>query len=106
MRQHSGIDIAARHGANVLAADRGTVITSRFNSSYGNYIVIAHGENRNGDRITTLYAHLSTRSVSVGDVVEQGQVIGRIGSTGVSTGPHLHFEVMVNGTRVNPMRFL
>ncbi|MCL2391731.1 MAG: peptidoglycan DD-metalloendopeptidase family protein [Oscillospiraceae bacterium] len=104
MRQHTGIDIAARHGANVVASDRGTVITSEFNSSFGNFIVISHGENANGDRITTLYAHLSTRAVSRGQVVEQGQVIGRIGSTGVSTGPHLHFEVTVNGTRVDPLR--
>jgi len=106
MRQHSGIDIAARHGANVVAADRGTVITSAFNSSFGHFIVIAHGENANGDRITTLYAHLSSRGVSPGQVVERGQVIGRIGSTGVSTGPHLHFEVTVNGTRVNPLPFV
>jgi len=106
MRHHSGIDIGAPHGTTVVAADRGTVITSTYNSSFGNFIVIAHGENRNGDRITTLYAHLQSRGVRVGDVVERGQTIGRVGSTGVSTGPHLHFEVTVNGTRVNPMRFL
>jgi len=106
MRHHSGIDIGAPHGANVVAADRGTVITSAYNSSFGNFIVIAHGENANGDRITTLYAHLQSRSVRQGDVVQRGQSIGRVGSTGVSTGPHLHFEVTVNGTRVNPMRFL
>jgi len=106
MRQHSGIDIPAPHGTNVIAADTGVVITSTFNSSFGNFIVISHGENRNGDRITTLYAHLQSRAVSVGDRVERGQVIGRVGSTGVSTGPHLHFEVTVNGTRVNPSRFV
>ena len=108
MRQHSGIDIAGAgiNGARVVAADSGTVITSQFNSSFGNFIVIAHGENRNGDRITTLYAHLQSRAVSVGDTVTQGQTIGRVGTTGVSTGPHLHFEVTVNGTRVNPQRFL
>jgi len=97
-RQHSGIDIGASHGANVVAADSGTVITSTFNSSYGNYIVISHG---NG--IATLYAHLSSRQVSVGAEVTKGQVIGLIGSTGISTGPHLHFEVHVNGSRVNPL---
>jgi len=106
MRQHSGIDIPAPHGTRVVAADRGTVITSSFNSSYGNFVVIAHGTNANGERITTLYAHLSSRAVNVGQVVDQGQVIGRIGSTGISTGPHLHFEVTVNGARVNPTRFL
>ena len=97
-RHHNGIDIAAPHGANVVAADRGTVIISGFNRGYGNYIVINHG---NG--MTTLYAHLSSRKVSVGTTVARGQVIGLIGSTGVSTGPHLHFEVSVNGSRTNPM---
>jgi len=101
MRFHGGIDIGAAHGTTVVAADSGSVIISSYNSSYGNYIVISHG---NG--ITTLYAHLSTRSVSVGDSVSRGQQIGRVGSTGVSTGPHLHFEVSVNGTRVNPRAYL
>jgi len=106
MRHHSGIDIGAPHGATVVAADRGTVIRSAYNSSFGNFIIISHGENRNGERITTLYAHLQSRAVREGDVVQRGQAIGRVGSTGVSTGPHLHFEVTVNGGRVNPMRFL
>ena len=97
LRQHSGIDIAAPHGTRVVAADSGTVIESTYNSSYGNYVVISHG---NG--VTTLYAHLSTRSVGKGTTVSKGQQIGLIGSTGVSTGPHLHFEVSINGTRVNP----
>jgi len=97
MRQHSGIDIAASHGTSVVAADSGTVITSTYNSSYGNYVVISHG---NG--MTTLYAHLSSRSVSQGATVSRGQQIGLIGSTGISTGPHLHFEVSVNGSRINP----
>jgi murein DD-endopeptidase MepM/ murein hydrolase activator NlpD len=101
MRFHGGIDIGAAHGTTVVAADAGSVIISTYNSSYGNYIVISHG---NG--MTTLYAHLSTRSVSVGDSVSRGQQIGRVGSTGVSTGPHLHFEVSVNGTRVNPSAHL
>jgi murein DD-endopeptidase MepM/ murein hydrolase activator NlpD len=98
---HNGIDIRGGHGDPVFAADSGTVITSQFNASYGNFIVISHG---NG--VNTLYAHLSTRQVSVGDTVTRGQRIGLIGSTGVSTGPHLHFEVIVNGSRVNPMRWL
>jgi murein DD-endopeptidase MepM/ murein hydrolase activator NlpD len=100
IRQHRGIDIAANHGAAVVAADSGTVITSAFDSSYGHFVVIAHGNGR-----TTLYAHLSSRRVSRGDTVERGQTIGLIGSTGVSTGPHLHFEVSQNGSRVNPMHF-
>jgi len=97
MRQHNGIDIGAPHGASVVAADSGTVITSRWCNSFGNFIVISHGGGR-----STLYAHLSSRGVSVGDNVTRGQVIGRVGSTGVSTGPHLHFEVHENGVRINP----
>ena len=98
MRQHSGTDFQAAHGSVVVAADSGTVITSTYNSSYGNYIVVAHGGG-----VTTLYAHLSSRSVSVNDTVSKGQQVGLVGSTGISTGPHLHFEVSVNGTRINPM---
>ena len=101
VRFHAGIDIGAPHGAPVVAADSGTVVISTFNSSYGNFIVINHG---NG--MTTLYAHLSSRLVGVGATVSRGQQIGRVGSTGVSTGPHLHFEVSVNGVLVNPLRYL
>ncbi len=100
LRMHYGIDIGASYGSNVVASDGGTVVTSKYSSSYGNYIVISHG---NG--YTTLYAHLSSRSVAAGDNVTQGQVIGKIGSTGASTGPHLHYEVSVNGSRVNPLQF-
>jgi len=95
---HQGIDILAPHGANVYAADSGTVITSTYGGGYGNYVVISHG---NGT--TTLYAHLSSRSVNVGSSVSKGQVIGLVGSTGRSTAPHVHFEVTVNGSRVDPM---
>ena len=101
MRQHYGIDIGASHGASVIASDSGRVITSSYNSSYGNYIVVYHGT-VNGVTMTTLYAHLSSRRVSEGTDVVKGQIIGLVGSTGVSTGPHLHFEVTVNGSRVNP----
>ena len=97
-RQHQGIDIGAPHGTSVVAADSGTVITSTYGGAYGNYIVISHG---NGT--TTLYAHLSTRSVSAGTNVSKGQHIGNVGSTGNSTGPHLHFEISVGGVRVNPL---
>jgi len=99
---HSGIDIAASgiNGTNILASDSGTVIISKLSSSYGNYVVIDHG---NG--YTTLYAHMSKRSVSVGDVVKQGQVIGKVGTTGLSTAPHIHFEIIKNGTPVNPLNY-
>ena len=100
-RQHWGIDIPAGYGENVIASDSGTVLVSEYNSSYGNYIVIDHG---NG--MTTLYAHLSSRAVGVGAGVSKGQVIGYIGSTGVSTGAHLHFEVAIDGNRVDPERYL
>lgn len=98
---HKGIDIASGSGNPVLAADSGTVVKSYLSSSYGNYIVISHG---NG--VLTGYAHMSRRMVSVGDTVSAGQQIGKVGSTGNSTGPHLHFEVYVNGSTVNPMNYV
>ncbi len=97
---HRGIDIGAPSGTNVLAADSGTVIVAGFGRSYGNYVVIDHG---NG--YTTLYAHNSRLCVSVGDSVSRGQVIAKCGSTGNSTGPHIHFEISKNGSLVNPMSF-
>lgn len=99
-RTHNGTDIGASYGTDILAADGGVVAIAQRSSSYGNYIVINHG---NGT--TTLYAHCSRLLVSVGDVVTQGQVIGYVGDTGIVTGPHLHFEVSVNGTRVNPLDY-
>lgn len=99
-KTHNGIDIGASYGTSILAADGGTVTTSTYSSSYGNYIIINHG---NGT--STLYAHMSSRLVSEGQSVSQGQVIGLVGSTGVSTGPHLHFEVYVGGSRVNPLNY-
>ena len=99
-RMHNGIDIGAKHGASVMAADGGVIIISEYSSSYGNYIVISHG---NG--MTSLYAHLSKRLVKEGDKVTQGQKIGLVGSTGNSTGPHLHYEISKNGSRVNPLTY-
>ena len=98
---HKGIDIASGSGNPVLAAASGTVVKSYMSSSYGNYIVISHGGG-----LMTAYAHLSRRLVSVGDTVSAGQQIGKVGSTGNSTGPHLHFEVYVNGSTVNPMNYV
>ena len=96
---HKGTDIGrVGYTSSVYASKSGTVIVSQYSSSYGNYIVISHGSGN-----TTLYAHMSKRLVSVGDYVDQGDTIGITGSTGNSTGPHLHFEVTENGVRVNPL---
>ena len=99
-KMHTGVDINVAYGTPVMAADGGTVILSGWNGGYGNCIVINHG---NG--ITTLYGHMSSLVASVGQSVSKGQVIGYVGSTGASTGPHLHWEVAVNGQRVNPLNY-
>lgn len=99
---HKGVDIGGvYYSSQVHAAKAGTVIVSQYSSSYGNYVVISHGSGN-----TTLYAHMSSRSVSVGQTVAQGDVIGITGSTGISSGPHLHFEITENGVRVNPLNYL
>ncbi len=101
LKYHAGIDIGSLgYGANVVAADGGTVVTSATSSSYGEYVVISHG---NG--YSTLYAHMSKRLVSKGDTVSQGDVIGIVGSTGLSSGPHLHFEIWSDGDRIDPLNF-
>ena len=94
---HTGIDIPAPGNTPILACKSGQVVTSAYHYSYGNYVVIDHG---NGN--STLYAHMSSRAVSEGDMVTQGQVIGYVGATGNTTGPHLHLEVRENGQRVDP----
>ena len=98
---HKGLDIGAAMGADIVAADSGTVLFSGNSSSYGKYMVITHGGG-----ITTLYAHCSQLLVKAGASVAKGQVIGKVGSTGVSSGPHLHFEVSVNGVRQNPRNYV
>lgn len=98
---HSGLDIAADYGESVHAADGGVVIYADWMGGYGKAVIIDHG---NG--ITTLYAHNSEILVSNGQRVSKGQTISKIGTTGYSTGPHLHFEVRENGTPVNPYGYL
>ena len=98
-KNHGGTDIGASYGTAIWAADSGKVVTScdGWNGGWGNYVMIDHG---NG--MQTLYAHMSSRAVSVGQYVTAGQVIGYVGSTGMSTGAHLHFEMYENGSRIDP----
>ncbi len=100
-RLHAGIDIGAGYGAPIHAAKAGEIIFSGQMSGYGNVIIIDHGGG-----FTTLYGHQSRLAASEGQSVSQGQVIGYVGSTGHSTGPHLHFETRVNGTPQNPRNYL
>ena len=97
---HTGVDIGASHGSNIVAAGSGIVIFSGWYGAYGNAVIIDHG---NG--ISSLYGHMSSRSVAVNATVAPGQSIGKVGSTGWSTGPHLHFEIRKNGEPVNPMGY-
>ena len=97
-RMHTGVDIGACYGAPIHAAAGGEVIMAGYRNGYGNCVVIDHGGG-----VTTLYGHCSSLSVSVGQQVQQGQVIAHVGATGLATGPHLHFEVRHNGSPVNPL---
>lgn len=100
--KHKGLDIAVPKGTKVRASLDGKVTISQYDATYGHYIVITHS-----DGIKTLYAHLDSRFVNVGDEVERGQEIAASGSTGNSTGPHLHFEILMGGTtRVDPLTLL
>lgn len=98
---HSGVDIAAAHGTPLYAIASGYVNTSAYSNVNGNYVSISHG---NG--FGSLYAHLDYSTVSPGAYVNQGQIIGYMGSTGWATGPHLHFEIHLNGSTVNPMNYI
>lgn len=100
-RQHDGIDIGNKNYPTIYAAGDGKVIQTGKNSGYGNFVVIDHS---NGFR--TVYAHLKSYSVKVGDWVKKGQKIAKMGNTGTSTGTHLHFEIQINGVPTNPLKFL
>jgi len=97
-RPHKGIDIGASYGSPIWAAADGVVIAAKYSTSFGNMIIIAHGGN-----LSTVYAHCSRLYVSAGQSVKRGQRIGAVGATGLAKGPHLHWEVHVGGTAVNPM---
>ncbi len=97
---HTGIDIAAPLGTPIFAADSGIVEYAGWYKGYGNFILINHGKYK------TAYGHLSKIDVFVGEYVRKGELIGRVGSTGISTGPHVHFEVRLDGKVVNPMTYL
>jgi len=98
---HPGIDVAADSGTPIVATAAGVVVASGWNGGYGRQVVVDHGYG-----ITTSYAHNSENAVSVGQTVKKGQLVAYMGSTGFSTGPHVHYEVKVNGTAVNPASFL
>lgn len=101
LRQHQGIDLAAREGSAVTASSNGIVGSAGWNGGYGLYVALDHGGG-----VQTRYAHLSRINVLAGQAVRKGEVIGFVGSTGRSTGPHLHYEVRVNGQAINPASLL
>ena len=96
---HTGIDLRAAKGVKIFAAKGGTVVTSEYSSAWGHYVIISHGGG-----YTSLYAHMTKRNVKVGATVKQGQVIGTVGSTGWSTGAHLHYELRKNNASYDPMK--
>lgn len=100
-RAHLALDVAIAYGTPIYAANDGTVVTAGWHYSYGYYVVIDHGNGR-----STLYAHASSLNVSAGQTVTKGQVIAKVGSTGYSTGNHLHLEFRVGGQRVNPLSYI
>ena len=98
---HEGLDFMATLGAEVLAAADGTVVIATYSASAGNYVMINHGGG-----VYTVYMHMSSIAVSVGQEVSRGETVGAVGSTGYSTGPHLHFGLRINGTYVNPLSYV
>ena len=97
-RMHKGVDLAASYGAPITAAGPGKVVAAGWAGGYGREVVIAHG-----DGVQSRYGHMSRLAAYPGEMVRQGQVIGYVGSSGLSTGPHVHYEVLKNGRPVNPL---
>ena len=100
-KKHSGVDIAAPYGSSVLASDGGKVIFAGWKSSYGYSVIVDHGGN-----LASLYAHMSSINVSVGEKIYKGKTVGKVGSTGTSTGNHLHFEIQKLGNDINPSAYI
>ena len=98
---HRGVDLASRQGDRIVAVRSGVVSRATYDSSSGYYVVVNHG-----DGYSSLYMHMTKYEVSVGQTVSQGQLLGYVGSTGVSTGPHLHFAITYNGNYVNPAQYI
>ena len=98
---HNGIDIAAPYGTQIYAARAGRVTFSGWYQGYGRAVIIDHG-----DGVSTVYGHASKLLVRAGEMVRAGQPIALVGSTGIATGPHLHFEIRVNGRPLNPLKYL
>jgi len=97
---HSGLDLAAKRGTPIYASADGKVILDGHSPSYGIYVLVQHPNS-----YATMYGHMQKKVVKEGDIVEQGEVIGHVGSTGRSTGPHLHFEIFKNGKNIDPFKF-
>jgi murein DD-endopeptidase MepM/ murein hydrolase activator NlpD len=102
---HTGVDLSASCGTPIYSAGAGKVVSVGWNSAYGNRTEISHGK-INGKNFVSTYNHQSSTSVSVGQIVKKGQEIGKVGTTGWSTGCHLHFEIYINGSTVNPMSYI
>ena len=98
---HKGVDIRANYGASIIASDGGVVTTAGWHYSYGNYVIIYHGSMSDGNAYSTLYGHMRSVATSAGKYVKQGELIGYVGSTGNSTGNHLHLEVWKGGKKAN-----
>ena len=109
-RFHTGVDISTSYGTPIKASNDGKVIFSGWYGGYGKVVIIDHGNmnvgSHKGKRFSTLYAHMSSTAVGNGSNVRKGQIVGYEGTTGYSTGPHLHFEVRINGKPNNPGNFV